>query len=255
MKETKAATDNHKISPISRRTLLKGAASLGALGALSVYPSAQGADAPVTGLKKGDVILFQGDSVTDAGRDKKTQDANNSKALGRGYPALAAGELLEAYPDLGLQIYNRGVSGNKVPDLAARWKEDAIDLKPRILSILVGINDLWHTIAFGSKYKGTVQDYEDGYRDLLLRSIKEIPGVRLIVCEPFTLRDWPAFDPYRAVAKKLADELQLTFVPFQSMFDDAVKAAPAEFWLWDGIHPTMAGHAIMLRTWRKVVGV
>ena len=142
-----------------------------------------------------------------------------------------------------------------MPDLAARWQADAIDLKSDVLSILIGINDYWHTIAFGSKYKGTVEDYEKGYRDLVKRSRKEIPDVHVVICEPFTLRDWPQFDPYRAVAKKLADELKLPFVPFQQAFDDAAKAAPKEFWLWDGIHPTPAGHALMVRAWRRAVGV
>jgi lysophospholipase L1-like esterase len=90
---------------------------------------------------------------------------------------------------------------------------------------------------------------------LLQQSLAEIPGVRLVVCEPFTLRDWPEFVPYQAVARKLAEELKLTLVPFQAAFDAAAKAAPKEFWLWDGIHPTPSGHALMVRTWRKAVGI
>lgn len=243
---------------ISRRKLLRDSASVGALstlGAASLGTTTL-AESDVAGrLNKGAVILFQGDSITDAGRNKKDQLANDSKALGNGYPALAAGELLSGYGDLDLKIYNRGISGNKVPDLAARWQADAVDLQPSILSILIGVNDLWHTIAFGSKYKGTIEDYERGYRELLVRSLKDIPNVRLVVCEPFTLRDWPALDPYRNVAAKLAAELKLTFVPLQSVFNDAAKAAPGEFWLWDGIHPTLPGHALMVRAWRKAVGI
>jgi lysophospholipase L1-like esterase len=123
---------------------------------------------------------------------------------------------------------------------------------------MIGVNDLWHTFAFGSKYKATIDDYETGYRALIERSQKEIPGVRIVICEPFTTRTSPEFQPlakFRAVSKKLADEMKLTFVPFQSMFDEAVKAAPGEFWLWDGIHPSTAGHAIMARKWREVVGI
>ena len=90
---------------------------------------------------------------------------------------------------------------------------------------------------------------------MIERSIKDAPGVRIIICEPFTLRVWPEFDPYRAVAKKLADEMKLTFVPFQSMFDEAAKAAPTDFWLWDGVHPTMAGNALMVRAWRQAVEI
>lgn len=242
----------------SRRGALKATLAFGALGVWDAMgsESAEKSNSPrAANLPKGGVIVFQGDSVTDAGRKKDEQSANNNKGLGSGYPALLAGELLADHADLGLQIHNRGISGNKVPDLAARWKEDAVDLQPAVLSIMVGINDLWHTVAFGKKYSGTVADYEAGYRNLLERSRVEIPGVRLVVCEPFTLRKWPEFDPYRAVAKKLADELKLTFVPFQRAFDDAAKAAPSEFWLWDGIHPTLSGHALMVRVWRQAVGI
>lgn len=258
MEKTRTNPRNESTT-ISRRKLLGGAASIGVLGALGAGTLAIGAETErvLKGpkLKKGAVILFQGDSVTDEGRKKDRQMANDGKALGRGYAAIAAGELFLAHPDLDLQVYNRGTSGNKVPDLAARWQADSIDLKPSVLSILVGINDLWHTVAFGSKYKGTIEDYEKGLRDLILHSQKNIPGVHVVLCEPFTLRKWPEFDPYRVAAKKIADELKLTFVPFQSVFDEAAKAAPTEFWLWDGIHPTVAGHALMASTWRKHAGI
>ena len=240
---------------MSRRTVLRSVASLGAVAAWGPIAKADADRTRKPELKPGSVILFQGDSITDAGRKKEEQLANDTRALGNGYPALLAGELLADHGDLNLQIHNRGISGNKVPDLAERWQADAIDLQPAILSILVGINDLWHTVAFGSKYQGTVDDYESGYRDLLVRSLQQIPDVRLVVCEPFTLRDWPAFNPYREVAAELAAELKLTFVPFQSVFNDAAKAAPAKFWLWDGIHPTLSGHALMARAWRQAVGV
>ena len=242
-------------SSVTRRFVLGSVASLGAAAVLVPGAKAQAGPDGKAELKPGSVILFQGDSITDAGRKKEETAANSHKGLGNGYAALAAGQLLGEYPTLGLQVYNRGVSGNKVPDLAERWDVDTIALKPSILSILVGINDLWHTVAFGSKYKGTIDDYETGYRALLQRTQEQVPGVRIVLCEPFTLRDWPAFDPYRAVAKKLADEMKLTVVPFQSVFEQATQAAPKEFWLWDGIHPTPAGHALMLQAWRRVVGV
>jgi lysophospholipase L1-like esterase len=242
----------------SRRAWLQGALSLGALGSLGSAANAQAPSAGKSSLQKGSVILFQGDSITDAGRDKAVLLPNDGKALGKGYAALATGEILLAHPDLELKCHNRGISGNKIPDLAARWDKDAVELKPAVLSILIGVNDLWHTFAFGNKYKATVEDYEKGYRELIQRSLKEIPGVRIVICEPFTTRTSDDFKPlaaYRAVSKKLADEMKLTFVPFQSLFDDAVKVAPAEFWLWDGIHPSMAGYAIMVRMWREVVGI
>ena len=243
---------------ISRRSLIHGAASIAALGTLSSN-SANADDAAGTRkLKPGSVILFQGDSITDAGRKKDQLEANNSAGLGKGYPALAAGELLVDHADLGLKIYNRGISGNKIPDLAARWQKDCIDLKPDILSILIGVNDLWHTFAFGSKYKGTVQTYEEGFRKLLEDTQKALPEVRIVICDPFTTRTSDAFKPladYREAANKLAKEFNLTVVPFQSEFDKAVKTAPAEFWLWDGIHPSPSGHALMAQAWRRAVGI
>lgn len=245
-------------SPISRRKLLLGSASLGALGALGSAAFAATPSQEKTTLKKGAVIVFQGDSITDEGRKKEILQPNDNKALGRGYAAMIAGQVLLAHPGMDIQCYNRGISGNKIPDLAARWDQDAVTLKPDILSILIGVNDLWHTLAFGKTYKGTIQDYETGYRALIERSQKEIPGVRIVICEPFTTRTSDDFKPltqYRTVSRKLADEMKLTFVPFQSLFDEAVKSAPAEFWLWDGIHPTAAGHCIMAQLWLKVVGI
>ena len=239
---------------LSRRSILKGGWTIGAAGVLGSFaPAAQAT--PTDKLKKGDVILFQGDSITDAGRKKDRAMANDSEALGKCYAAMIAGELLAEYPDLGLQCYNRGISGNKVPDLAARWDADTIALKPAILSIHIGVNDLWHTVAFGSKYKGTIEDYETGYRELIKRSQKEIPGVRIIVCEPFELRDWPALDPYRAVARKLAEEMNLTFVPFHAIFQQAAKTIDKKFWAGDGIHPTIPGHSLMRKAWRQAVGI
>lgn len=246
---------------IDRRTLMIGGAGVSAAAIVGgTIPRISHAAVPEQQAKsfkltKGARILFQGDSATDAGRKRDAENWTDGGALGRGYPALAAGQMLVDYPDLEMEVHNRGISGHEVPDLAGRWQADAIDLKPAVLSILVGINDYWHTIAFGSKYKGTVDDYEKGYRDLIQQSRKQIPGVHIIICEPFTLRNWPQFDPYRAVAKKLADEQKLTFVPFQQVFEDAAETAPKEFWLWDGIHPTPAGHALMVRAWRFSVGV
>ena len=245
-------------STLSRRNVLLGAASFGALGTMGSLARAETLSPNKSTLKKGAVIVFQGDSITDEGRKKDVLVPNDNKGLGKGYAAVIAGHLLLAHPGMDLKCYNRGISGNKVPDLAARWDQDAVALKPDVLSILIGVNDLWHTLAFGKTYKGTIQDYETGYRALLERSQKEIPGVRIVICEPFTTRTSPDFKvlaDYGAVSKKLAEEMKLTFVPFQSLFDQAVRSAPAEFWLWDGVHPTAAGHAIMAQMWRDAVGV
>jgi lysophospholipase L1-like esterase len=245
-------------SSLSRRNILRAVTSCFALGGISSVVGAESSSRNEPALKKGAVILFQGDSITDEGRKYDVLGPNDNKGLGNGYAAMISGQLLLAHPGSELKCYNRGISGNKIPDLAARWQQDAVALKPDILSIMIGVNDLWHTLAFGKKYKGTIKDYEAGYRTLIERSQNDIPGVRVVICEPFTTRtsdEFKLLGMYRDVARKLADEMKLTFIPFQSLFDKASKSAPAEFWLWDGIHPSAAGHAIMANQWREVVGI
>lgn len=206
-------------------------------------------------INDGDVILFQGDSITDAGRNKGREDQiNDAAALGGGYAGLAAGQLLIDRPGSGLKIYNRGISGHKVFQLADRWQKDCLDLKPNLLSILIGVNDFWHMID--GKYDGTVEVYEKDYFALVERTRKALPGVKLVICEPFVLRcgavneKWfPLFDQYRAAARKVARSFDTIFVPFQAMFDEASKIAPPNHWAGDGVHPTGAGASLMAHNW------
>lgn len=213
-------------------------------------------------LQQGDVILFQGDSITDAGRDRNTEaNANNARTLGNGYPVLIAGELLNEHAKLNLQVYNRGISGHKVPDLDNRWQKDCIDLKPAVLSILVGVNDIWHKL--NGRYEGTVETYQTGLAALLKKTQDALPDTTIVVCEPFALRcgavndSWyPEFDERRAAAKEVSQAAKTIWVPFQTMFDEAIAAGTEpQYWAGDGVHPTLAGHALMAQTWRKVVGV
>lgn len=255
MKENKIDASGARFS---RRKLIGGVLSTGAASVAGISGITRAADKQSTKLetlKKGAVIVFQGDSITDGGRKREKLEANDTGGLGNSYAAILAGLLHADYPEHDLRVYNRGISGNKVPDLAARWKEDVIDLKPDLLSIMVGVNDYWHTIAFGSKYKGTTEDYEKGFRELIIRSQKEIPGVRIVICDPFTFRDWPNYAPYQKIAKKLAHEFKLNYVPFQDAFDKLGAGLPKSFWLWDGVHPTMPGYAQMAQVWREAIGI
>jgi lysophospholipase L1-like esterase len=210
-------------------------------------------------IRKGDVVLFQGDSITDAGRDRKREDTvNDGRALGNGYALFTTSQLLAACAEADLKVYNRGISGNKVFQLAERWDKDCLALKPSIVSILIGVNDIWHML--NGNYQGTVQIYERDYRALLERTQRELPEVRLVVCEPFVLRcgavndKWfPEFDGYRAAARRVATEFRAVFVPFQAMFDRAVKTAEPQYWAKDGVHPTMAGAGLMAQTWIETV--
>lgn len=248
---------------ISRRNLLKCATAV--TGAVALTGGATSSHAlgrkAITKLTQNDVILFQGDSITDAGRDKKSAAANNFNALGRGYANMITSSLLGEYAPLGLQCYNRGISGHKVPDLQGRWQADTIDLKPAVLSILIGVNDIWHKL--NGKYTGTVADYETGFTQLLADTRAALPETKLVICEPFVLRcgaindTWfPEFDQRRAVAKRVAKAAGTTWVPFQTMFDDAISdSTPPAYWAGDGVHPTMAGHALMAETWLDVTGL
>lgn len=252
---------NDQHQGLTRRELLGTSIAAGA--AVTVGANVDAAPAAAVSkakLKPGSVVLFQGDSITDAGRSRRNTRPNNAQSLGNGYPFLIGCELLRDQADATLKIYNRGISGNKVPDLQKRWQKDCIDLKPTVLSILIGVNDIWHKL--NGRYKGTVKDYETGFRKLLKDTIAALPETRIVICEPFVLRcgaineKWfPEFDNRRAVAKKLAGEFKLTFVPFQSMFDKATKTAKPNYWAGDGVHPSLAGHALMAKTWREVTGL
>jgi lysophospholipase L1-like esterase len=247
----------------SRRDFLKVSSAALGTAAMASFPafSTQAADWPGKSRElvgKGDVILFQGDSITDAGRSREhAATPNQQPGLGNGYAWLAAAEMLIERPAQGLQVFNRGISGHKVFQLAERWDADCLDLKPDVLSILIGVNDIWHQLT--GNYNGTVEIYEKDFLQLLARTRKALPRVKLVVCEPFVLRcgavteKWfPEFDQFRAAAKRVATAHKTAFVPFQAMFDEAVKYAPAEHWAKDGVHPTPAGAALMAHTWLRL---
>jgi hypothetical protein len=163
---------------------LAGMASISKSFAAEVAPSAK---KPL--IAKNDVILFQGASVTDAGRNReKAGTPNIQEAMGTGYAWMAAMELLVDRPNDGLKFYNRGVSGNKVFMLAERWDRDCLDLKPDVLSILIGVNDYWHRIDPKINYKGTVEIYERDYRALVERTLKALSKVKLIIFEQCVVR-------------------------------------------------------------------
>jgi lysophospholipase L1-like esterase len=258
-------TDSNNPSNWDRRSFLKFSTASLAVAAASGATLSSAAAAELLPAKRGgminknSVILFQGDSITDAGRSRDRADVPNLQpGLGNGYAWLAASQLLVDYAGSGLKIYNRGISGHKVFQLAERWDKECIDMQPDVLSILIGVNDIWHMLS--GNYGGTLETYEKDYRALLARTRKALPKTKIIVCEPFVLRcgavtdKWfPLFDGYRAAAEKLAKETKASFVPFQAMFDEAVKYAPAEHWAADGVHPTPAGAALMAHYWLRVV--
>ena len=203
-----------------------------------------------------DIILFQGDSITDTSRDRDA--ARTNIGLGQGYALFIAAQLRAEWPKAGLQFLNRGISGNRIVDLYARIKSDTINLKPNLLSVLIGVNDTWH--EFDSHNGVAVPKYERLFRDFLTEVRAALPDIKLVLCEPFVLPcgvvtpEWiTEMDQRRIVVKKLAGEFHTKFVPFQAMFNEAVKQAPPEYWAADGVHPTAAGHMRMAQTWIKEV--
>jgi lysophospholipase L1-like esterase len=198
-------------------------------------------------------ILFQGDSITDGNRGR-TADPNH--ILGHGYQFIIAAKFGAAYPERHLTFMNRGVSGNTVANLVARWQTDTLDLKPDLLSILIGVNDLGHGVS--------VEDYERQYDQLLADTVKALPDVRLVLGEPFGARvgkydneQWDArlveLKNRQAVVAKLAAKYHAALVHYQRAFDDAMQRAPADYWIWDGVHPTYSGHQVMADEWIRTV--
>jgi lysophospholipase L1-like esterase len=207
---------------------------------------------PVPAFRTGTRILFQGDSITDMNRGRTT-DPNH--ILGHSYAFLIAAKYGALLPERNLVFLNRGVSGNKVSGLALRWQKDTLDLKPDILSILVGINDAGQQVP--------VEDFEKQYDQLLAGTAAAIPNLRLVLGEPFTLpvgkrkEGWEAWradvQQRQDIVAKLAARYHAALVRYQKVFDEACGRAPAEYWIWDGVHPTYSGHQLMADEWIRTV--
>ncbi len=203
-------------------------------------------------FRTGARILFQGDSITDGNRGR-SEDPNH--ILGHGYAFIIAARYGASFPESNLTFINRGVSGNTVSDLAARWQEDCIGLHPDLVSILVGVND--------ALFKLPVDDYERTYDVLLARTVASNPNVRLVLCAPFSLPVGARKEAFAAwysgikerqeVVARLAAKYHAALVELQPVFDEACRRAPAEHWIWDGVHPTYSGHELIADAWIRAV--
>jgi acyl-CoA thioesterase I len=198
------------------------------------------------------LVLFQGDSITDCGRDRQ-----NGADWGRGYAAMVAAWFSMLHGEKDVRFINRGISGNRAVDLRARWQADCLDLKPTWVSILIGVNDTWR--RYDRNDPTPVEVYESAYRDIL-RQTKEKLRARLIILEPFLLHTPPDratwredLNPKIAVARRLAREFDAIFVPLDGLFAAATKRREPTFWLPDGVHPTPAGHALIAQAWLRAV--
>ena len=203
----------------------------------------------------GKTIVFQGDSITDGGRRKDQLEPNAGGALGGTYPLLISAQILGAEGEQGTKFYNRGISGNKVFQLADRWEEDCINLKPDILTILIGVNDFWHLV--NGNYDGTVEIYERDFMALIERTKTALPNVKIIIAEPFAVKGGRAiterwekeFPAYQAAAKRVAEAHGTKWIATQALFDQALERGSADHWCPDGVHPSPAGHQLMAEAW------
>lgn len=198
-------------------------------------------------------VLFQGDSITDAGRSRE-----NDAALGGGYPNVIANWFSAMYPEKGVRFLNRGISGNRAKDLRARWTADCIDLKPSVVSIMIGINDTWR--RFDRNDATSAEAYAEDYRQILARVRDEL-GAKVVIIEPFVLphpedrKGWRIdLDPKIQAARELAREFNAIYIPLDGLLAAACVKAPPAFWAADGVHPTPAGHAFIAQAWLQAVG-
>lgn len=200
---------------------------------------------PIAAFTPGARILFQGDSITDGNRGR-TADPNH--ILGHGYVFIIAAKYGAAFPDLRLDFLNRGVSGNTVLDLEKRWQKDTLDLKPDVLSILIGVNDNGRGVPF--------DQYEQVYDKLITEAKQANPKLKLVLCAPFVKPAAKINEGIRQrqeIAVRLAKKHRAALVQFQPIFDEAAKRAPADYWIWDNVHPTYRGHQLMADEWERVV--
>jgi lysophospholipase L1-like esterase len=201
-------------------------------------------------------ILFQGDSITDAFR--KPDEINPAFQLGNGYAFLVAAKLARSFPGR-FEFFNRGVSGDTVPRLAARWQQDALDLKPDVLSLLVGVNDT--ATSMRGKAGEADSRFADDYRNLLATMREANPAIGLILVEPFVTDVEGCTDGWRpnlltrqlAIAE-IAREFGAVFVPVQAALDAALASAPPAYWAYDGVHLTHAGFQILADAWLDAAG-
>jgi lysophospholipase L1-like esterase len=246
---------------LERRTFIAG--SMAAVGAATLCAKAEaeqprantsgvgGYNYRLPSLKRGSRLLFQGDSITDMNWGRNQGDRNHY--LGHSYVYLIAARLGVDMPEAQLDVYNRGISGHTVADLRNRWQKDAIDMKPDVLSILIGTNDVGRGVQADA--------FEADYRQILDASRNSNSELRLVLLDPFVLRSgklkdeqaWTtrrsATDQLGIVVARLAKSYNAVHIKTQDIFDSAAKAVSPEHWIWDGVHPLPQGHELIARNW------
>lgn len=189
-------------------------------------------------------VLFQGDSVTDCCRDKENPDD-----LGFGYAVMVASEFSARNPKRNVKFINRGVGGARIRDLRSWWQEHCIDLKPDLVSILIGINDTWR--RFDENSITTPEEYERDYRFLLNEIKTKLPDTKIVLMDPFFLpigdkEGWREdLNPRIEIVRSLAREFNATYIPLDGLFAaEYIKSYPEKY-SQDGVHPNGTGHAFI----------
>jgi len=216
---------------------------------------------PAVNINPHSVILFQGDSITDAARSRSDIGPNSPLGMGSGYTWLITERLLARFSDRYLQIYNRGISGDRIQDLSRRWEGDTLRLMPEILSILIGVNDTWNYLYLG--IGSSPEGFHNIYHKLLEDTRQRLPDIQLILCDPFLLvtgqvtTDWlDDLSQRQSSVSELAREFEAVHVPFQAALDQQVAGGiPPHQLLEDGVHPTQKGHRILADCWLDAVGL
>lgn len=204
-------------------------------------------------VKPDSLVLFIGDSVTDCGRRREDPDD-----LGPSY-ARKVRQYLDIFcGERHIRVLNRGISGNRVRDLKARWQEDCLGLHPDVVNILIGINDTWR--RYDSADPTSPQAFEADYRDILSRTAAA--GVQISIMEPFLMphiadrQQWREdLDPKIQVVRRLAREFHATFIPLDGIFASCCTRRDIFELSQDGVHPVDGGHSVIARAWLSAVGL
>ncbi|WP_423189947.1 SGNH/GDSL hydrolase family protein [Alkalibacterium sp. f15] len=203
-----------------------------------------------------DTLLFIGDSITDAGRDRL-----DSTDLGQGFPLLISAYLQTLFPEKRLTILNRGIGGDKLSDVKNRWEEDCLDLNPDIVTLLVGINDTWRNLESNHiASEAELEKFETDYR-FLLKSLLQRTDARVILVEPFVLPypkdriNWRKdLDERIQIVRKMAKEYQAELIPLDGLLNaQGIKNGFSYYTGEDGVHPTVAGHGFIAKSWISTI--
>jgi len=197
-------------------------------------------------LTDNSTILFQGDSITDAGRKN-----NHNESLGAGYVMMTAAWLSALYPEFHIKFLNRGVGGNRIRDLKNRWEKDCLDLRPNLVSILVGVNDInWKP--------STTENFRVDYTNILEQT--QQLKCQVVLLEPFlvdfnrnSLELKEELNKKIGVVRELSREFETKLIPLNDIFKEACIKRASSFWSLDGAHPTLVGHALIAQSWIKGV--